>query len=205
MKFFSSMLNKLRNTPQELPPAYGTVQAAEKPPRTSLLPPSQKKQQLAALQEGYNEMLELSRSIRDHLESQQSLQGKVSEALEQVPEAVSHLRQICRTAEHQNSAISTLVESTCKTQEMLHDAMRRSERRMVLILALFLLTIVSVIGGGFYLLAPQSAQQQPQPVVQHAELKPETPAVEAATDIEQAEAPVAEAPAPEKKRRFLFF
>ena len=200
MKFLSSMLNKLRGEPQE-PATYGTVQAAEKPQRAPLLPPSQKKQQMAALQSGYNEMLDLSRSIRDHLESQQELQVKIGETLDQVPEAVGHLRHICRNADRQTEAISSLVDSTGKTQEMLHDVMRRSERRLVLTLTLFLLTIIAVIGGGIYLVLPQY-QQQPQQIAVVEKVEAKTP--EVAEEPEIVDVPT-EREQPEKKRRFLFF
>lgn len=196
MKFLSGILNKLRGAPQE-PATYGTVQAAEKPPRTTLLPPSQKKQQMAALESGYHEMLDLSRSIRDHLESQQELQVKIGATLDQVPEAVGHLRHICRNADRQTEAISTLIESTCKTQEMLHDAVRRSERRLVLTLALFLLSILAVVGGGIYLLLPQYKQPA------------ETGKITAEAAEMDKEATTADRPAeseePQKRRPFLLF
>lgn len=154
MKFISGILEKLRGTPDPMA-TYSTVQASQKPQRTSLLPPSQKKQQLAALQSGYNEMLDLTRSIRDHLASQNEVQTKISTTLEHLPETVSHLQHICRNADRQSEAIYSLMESTCQTQEMLHDSIRRSERRMALTLTLFLLAIITVIGGGISWVLPQ--------------------------------------------------
>jgi hypothetical protein len=171
MKFITNLLKKMRGQSPEQPQAYGKVQGSAKPSHT-LLPSSHKKQQIAALQSGYEEMLDLSRSIRDHLDSQQALQLKIGETLDQVPEAVGHLRQICRNADRQSEAISNLVESTCTTQEMLQKLVLRSERRMALLLSLFLLVVMTVIGGGFYLALP--LLKQTAPATEQAPAEPET-------------------------------
>ena len=160
MRFLTDLLNKLRKQPEQAA-TYGTVNPNNQ--HSSLLPPSHKKQQMAALQSGYDEMLDLSRSIRDHLDSQQELQVKIGETLDQVPEAVGHLRQICRNADRQSEAISNLVESTCTTQEMLHKLVLRSERRMMLALTLFILVMLTAVGGGVYLALPRFKQAQPAP------------------------------------------
>jgi hypothetical protein len=176
MKFITDLLNKMRGH-SEQPATYGTVQRSAKPSHT-LLPPSHKKQQIAALQSGYEEMLDLSRSIRDHLDSQQALQLKIGETLDQVPEAVGHLRQICRNADRQSEAISSLVESTCTTQEMLQKLVLRSERRMVLLLTLFLLVVMTVVGGGVYLALPLLKQNAPVSEQTPASVETEIPVVE---------------------------
>ena len=61
--------------------------APEKPGRLIHWPGSRRDRQLAALQEGYVEMLGLMRGIREHLEKQQGVQEKMVQVLTRLPES----------------------------------------------------------------------------------------------------------------------
>lgn len=71
-------------------------------------PHSRRERQLAALQEGYKELLGLVRGIREHLERQQVMQEKLMEVLQQIPASMDNLRSFGELAAQQRELLAAL-------------------------------------------------------------------------------------------------
>lgn len=90
--------------------------------------PSRQERQLASLQSGYFEMIDLVRSIRDHLDRQQNVQSKVVEVLAKVPEALDGMKTLNAAANQQVEVLNVLrqqVESSVAHDRQLVDSMNR--------------------------------------------------------------------------------
>ena len=70
--------------------------------------PSRRARQLAALEGGYNELLGLIRTIREHLDRQDAVQREIVESLQRLPESLQHLRAVARAAEQQSQVLDLL-------------------------------------------------------------------------------------------------
>ncbi len=102
--------------------------AQEKSGRIIRWPGSRRDRQLAALQEGYVEMLGLMRGIREHLEKQQGVQEKMVHVLDRLPESMDGLKNVGRAAEQQVEVMSLLrkqIESGATHDQQLIDSMNR--------------------------------------------------------------------------------
>ncbi len=91
-------------------------------------PESKRDRQIAWLQAGYSEMLDLSRSIREHLDRQADLQEKTSRVLERLPEAIEGLNSVGKAAEHQVEVLGLLrhqLESSVQHDQQLVDSMNK--------------------------------------------------------------------------------
>jgi hypothetical protein len=100
----------------------------EKPGRLIHWPGSRRDRQLAALQEGYVEMLSLMRGIREHLEKQQGVQEKMVQVLTRLPESMDGLKNVGRAAEQQVEVMSLLrqqIESGASHDRQLVESMNR--------------------------------------------------------------------------------
>ena len=64
-------------------------------------PGSKRDRQIAWLQAGYSETLDLMRSIRQHLDRQEDVQVKMANVLERLPESMDGLKSVNKAAEQQ--------------------------------------------------------------------------------------------------------
>ena len=151
-------------------------------------PGSRRDRQLAALQEGYVEMLGLMRGIREHLEKQQGVQEKMVHVLDRLPDSMDGLKNVGRAAEQQvevmsllrkqiesgathdqqlidsmnrfnqtlgvmdqtsrssGRAVEQLIVKAADSEKMLREAMERSERRFMIVTAVF--AVVAMLAAG---------------------------------------------------------
>jgi hypothetical protein len=89
---------------------------------------SKRDQQIAALQAGYTELLELIRAIRGHLDNQAQSQDKLLNMLQHLPDAVDGLKGVGRTTEQQAEVLELLrkqLESSVDHDDKLVDSMNR--------------------------------------------------------------------------------
>ncbi|HOW98653.1 MAG TPA: hypothetical protein P5567_10780 [Kiritimatiellia bacterium] len=192
--------------------------APAKPGRLIHWPVSRRDRQLAALQEGYVEMLGLMRGIREHLEKQQGVQEKMVQVLDRLPDSMDGLKNVGRAAEQQvevmsllrkqiesgathdqqlidsmnrfnqtlgvmdqtsrssGRAVEQLIVKAADSEKMLRDAMERSERRFMIVTAVFAVVAVLAAGAVMFLVwanraasprealpAPSIAREAPPP------------------------------------------
>ena len=64
-------------------------------------PSSKRDRQIAWLQAGYSETLDLLRSIRQHLDRQEDVQVKMANVLDRLPESMEGLKSVNKAAEQQ--------------------------------------------------------------------------------------------------------
>ena len=91
-----------------------------------LRPGSQRERQIAWLQAGYSEMLDLVRSIRTHLDRQEDIQHKLIGTLEHLPESLDGLKGISKATEQQVEVLSLLhnqIESSVRHDQQLVESM----------------------------------------------------------------------------------
>jgi len=178
----------------DVTPAAGPVAppAARESWLSRLRPGSKRDRQIAWLQAGYSEMLELMRTIRQHLERQEDVQHKMVSVLERVPESMESLKGITRVAEQQGEMINllrqqteaaaahdreliesmnrfnqtlglldetsrnsgrtvaNLVEKSRESEDLLRRVIERSERRIMVVIGIFIAVVVLAVGGLVY-------------------------------------------------------
>ena len=206
-----------------------------------LRPGSKRDRQIAWLQAGYSETLELMRTIRQHLERQEDVQHKMVAVLERVPESMESLKGITRVAEQQGEMISllrqqteaaaahdreliesmnrfnqtlglldetnrnsgrtvaNLVEKSRESEDMLRSVIERSERRIMVVIGLFIAVVILGVGALVYFgtdgrAAARNAGPVAASISAAADTAVEAPATEAAVTV-----------APEKPARRGFF
>lgn len=138
MGFWSDLMAKFRTpgSPEDDESYLNVTPAPFKPgpptERKSWLarwrPESKRDRQIAWLQAGYSEMLDLSRSIREHLDRQADLQEKTSRVLGRLPEAIEGLNSVGKAAEHQVEVLTLLrrqLESSVQHDQQLVDSMNK--------------------------------------------------------------------------------
>lgn len=187
---------------------YVDVSASEQPPTpdsrmpekrswlTRWTPGAQRERQIAWLQAGYSEMLNLMRGIHTHLERQEDVQHKLVAALEQLPASLDNLKNLGKAAEQQVEALALLrdqlarsvqhdqqlaesmnrfnqtlglldetarasgrtveelVQQAREEDRLLHELVRRSERRFIFVTSLFVLVLVAMVGAVAFTVRP---------------------------------------------------
>jgi hypothetical protein len=141
-----------------------------------LRPGARREEQMAALQSGYQEVLELIRSIREHLARQQEGQERVLHHLDRIPDAV---RGLTRHAEQQtemfglirqqietnvsrdqkmvesigrfNDTLSGLDATHRNTVDAVSSLVTRSERRLAVMMGLLALIALLVLASFVFL------------------------------------------------------
>jgi hypothetical protein len=91
-------------------------------------PGSKRDRQIAWLQAGYQEMLDLMRGIRQHLDRQEDVQHKVARALELLPGSLESLKDVGRAAEQQVEVLGLLrqqIEAGVQHDAQLVESMNR--------------------------------------------------------------------------------
>lgn len=141
-------------------------------------PRGRRERQIAALQDGYREMLGLIRSISAHLDRQEDVQQKLTRVLEEMPEAMQGLKSINKAADQQvevlnllrrqlnsseahdakliqsmsnfNRTLGTLGESSRQSGDLMRRLIERSERRMMFVISVVAALIFIGVGGIAY-------------------------------------------------------
>jgi hypothetical protein len=164
-----------------------------------ILPHSRKKRQMAALQNGYMEMLEMMRAVREHLDRQARVQERMADVVDRLPGALTGVEKLGRAAEEQVGVLQGLREQMATTAEhdrrMVEsmadfnktlavmnetsrasaDMVRRSERRMSLAFALFALVLVVLAGALYVQLGGEIPPVRSAPVAPPEAIAPESP------------------------------
>ncbi len=118
----SDFISKLKKpTPPENDPAHyiditpGSDDKAKAPPAapkegwlSRWKPVSKRDRQIAWLQAGYSETLDLMRSIRQHLDRQEDVQVKLANVLDRLPESMEGLKSVNKAAEQQVEVLGLL-------------------------------------------------------------------------------------------------
>lgn len=162
------------------------------PPHTDgflqrLRPRSKRDRQIATLQEGYYEMLNLVRSISDHLNRQRDVQEQMTTVLKDMPEAMQGLKSVNKAAEQQvevlnllrrqlhssnehdqqliqsmanfNRTLGTIGETSRQSESLLRHLIERSERRMMFVVSVMAALIFIGIGTLAYFSASGDLQR----------------------------------------------
>ncbi len=88
---------------------------------------SKKEQQLATLQAGYREMLELVKAIRSNLDKQSDVQERMTSVLEKLPTSLDHLKEVTRAADQQVEVLGMLrqqLDNSIMHDEKLTESMK---------------------------------------------------------------------------------
>ncbi len=91
-------------------------------------PESKRDRQIAWLQAGYSETLNLMRGIRDHLERQEDVQHKMVDVLGRLPDSMDNLKNVGKAAEQQVEVLGLLkqqLESSTRHDQQLIESMNR--------------------------------------------------------------------------------
>lgn len=134
MGWWSDVLGKLRSPDDASAPADSTVPDKVMPPPgkgmwlSRLRPVSRRDRQIAWLQAGYSEMLDLMRGIRQHLDRQEDVHQKMVAALEHLPASMDHLKSVGKAAEQQVEMLAVLrhqIESSTAHDQQLVESINR--------------------------------------------------------------------------------
>lgn len=88
--------------------------------------PKKQEKQLATLQEGFSELVGLTRSIREHMDQQSHTQEALLEMLQHVPGAVEGMKNVGRATEQQTETLGLIkkqLEASARTESHLADSM----------------------------------------------------------------------------------
>lgn len=134
MGWWSNLAARLKSPDDAPAPADSAVPDKVMPPAgkgtwlSRLRPVSRRDRQIAWLQAGYSEMLDLMRSIRQHLDRQEDLHQKVAGALERLPESMDHLKGVGQAAQQQVELLGLLrsqIESSAGRDQQMIESMNR--------------------------------------------------------------------------------
>ena len=90
--------------------------------------PKQQARQLATLQEGFNELVGLTRSIREHMDQQSQTQRTLTELLTHVPDAVAGLKQVGQATQQQTETLDLLkkqLEASARNEGHMVESMQK--------------------------------------------------------------------------------
>ena len=91
-------------------------------------PGSKRDRQIAWLQAGYSETLDLLRSIRQHLDRQENVQVKMASVLDRLPESMEGLKSVHKAAEQQVVVLGLLrqqIEASVQHDQKLVESMNK--------------------------------------------------------------------------------
>lgn len=97
--------------------------------------PRQQARQLATLQEGFNELVGLTRSIREHMDQQSQTQKTLTELLSHVPDAVAGLKQVGQATQQQTETLGLLkkqLEAAARNEGHMVESMRQFNQTLTL-------------------------------------------------------------------------
>ncbi len=97
--------------------------------------PKRQEKQLATLQEGFNELVGLTRSIREHMEQQARTQATLVEMMEHLPGAVEGLKGVGDATKQQTETLSLLkqqLEAAARNEDHMMESMRSFNKTLAL-------------------------------------------------------------------------
>jgi hypothetical protein len=97
--------------------------------------PRQQTRQLATLQDGFNELVGLTRSIREHMETQALTQRTLVEMMEHLPGAVEGLKSVGTATQQQTETLNLLkqqLEAAARNEDHLIDSMRSFNKTLTM-------------------------------------------------------------------------
>lgn len=84
--------------------------------------PSKREQQIATLQSGYVELMEVNRSIREYMDQQVLAQQRLLSAIEQLPEAAQRLEHVSNAVDQQTASLESIREQLGTHQQESREA-----------------------------------------------------------------------------------
>lgn len=97
--------------------------------------PKRQERQIATLQEGFNELVGLTRSIREHMEQQALTQSTLVSMLEHMPGAVEGLKGVGEATKQQTETLQLLkkqLESAARNEGLMVDSMENFNKTLQL-------------------------------------------------------------------------
>jgi hypothetical protein len=97
--------------------------------------PKRREQQLATLQEGFNELVDLTRAIRAHMDQQAQTQKTLVDMLQHIPGAVEGLQSVGKATEQQTETLSLLrkqLEAAARNEDYMMESMRSFNKTLTL-------------------------------------------------------------------------
>lgn len=94
-----------------------------------------REQQMATLQEGFSELVGLTRSIREHMDQQVATQETLVELMKHLPDAVEGLKSVGKATEQQTETLGLLksqLESKTRHDQQMADSMTNFNRTLAL-------------------------------------------------------------------------
>ena len=161
-RWMDNLRKKIADNPEA---AGGELVSMEQEPEA--LEPKQKKQnvlarfrreskrdrQLAALTDGYQQMVSLMGSIQLHLESQTKSQQHLLNAMENLPEVADGLKKMGSAAEKQTEVMGLMreqLDSSVQHDQQLVDSMKRFNKTLAAMNFIFLLLLLGGLSAGIY-------------------------------------------------------
>ena len=222
-----------RPEPDVLPPEPGGALSVpppvpqKKPGFLRRLFTSRKKQQTAAMQHGYLEMVDLIRAIRSHLDRQETVQTRVLAMLEKVPGAMDRQHEVMTMFKQQlengmennrrltdsmgnlNNTLSAMDESQKASSRTITDLIHRSRESEQLLrevmrrserrmTALVIFFFLAVVALGFYFVRFPRRPAAPRPAAPAAAAVAAVPAPAEQPAVAAPAPPAAEKPADKK-------
>ncbi len=108
---------------------------------------SKRDQQIATLQAGYTELLDLVRSIREHLDKQGQAQEQIVASVDRFNNTLTLMDE---TSKRSSDTMAQMAGRARESETLLRTMLERSERRLVILICLLLLVTFSVLGFGIY-------------------------------------------------------
>jgi hypothetical protein len=116
-----------------------TERSIEAEPGRSWMPvrtqKQRREQQLTTLQEGFSELVGLTRSIREHMDQQTATQRTLVEMMQHLPDAVEGLKNVGKATEQQTETLGLLksqLESNIRHDQQMVDSMTSFNRTLAL-------------------------------------------------------------------------
>lgn len=98
-------------------------------------PKRRREQQMATLQEGFSELVGLTRSIREHMDQQVATQQTLVELMKHLPDAVEGLKSVGKATEQQTETLGLLksqLESKTRQDQQMAESMTNFNRTLAL-------------------------------------------------------------------------
>lgn len=97
--------------------------------------PKKREQQLATLQQGFTELVDLTRSIREHMDQQARTQKTLVDMMQHIPGAVEGLQSVGKATEQQTETLALLrkqLEAAARNEDHMVESMRSFNQTLTL-------------------------------------------------------------------------
>ena len=123
-----------------IPEKERSMMASEEEPRkggwlSKWRAPKRREQQLATLQQGFSELVDLTRSIREHMDQQAQTQKTLLDMMKHIPGAVESLQSVGKATEQQTETLALLrtqLEAAARNEGHMVDSMRNFNKTLTL-------------------------------------------------------------------------